>query len=470
LFDCALAAYLLESGRSSYELSGMYADYLGQPLPTADDERPDAALLAQATAELASELECRLETDGSLGILRDIEMPLLGVLARMERTGVGVDTAVLADLAVETRSGIDSLRAEIIELAGCEFTVDSPKQLSEVLFEKLGLPPGKRTKTGYSTDASVLSTLAPLHPIAQKIVAYRELTKLTSTYIEALPRLLGEDGRLHTSFNQTVAATGRLSSSNPNLQNIPVRTEFGRRIRAAFVPASSGDVMVSADYSQIELRILAHLSADEGLVEAFTSGMDFHQATAARVFGVDINSVEPGMRAKAKAVNFGIVYGQTAHGLGDSLKIGYGEAQSMIDRYYEAYPGVRRYLDETVAAAHRDGFAMTLFGRKRRIPELKSSNYNVRAFGERTAMNHPMQGTAADIMKLAMLEVDRRLRVEGMLSRMVLQVHDELVFEAPTVEVEALGRMVSDAMGTVVALSVPLDVSVAVGPDWARAK
>ncbi len=470
LFDCAIAAYLLESNRSSYELGGLHADYLSAPLPATNDEHPDAAVLAAAAADLAPELERRLEADGSLSVMRSIEMPLVPVLARMERAGVGLDTGVLAGLAEETRAGIDALRTTIYELAGCEFTIDSPKQLSEVLFEKLGLPTGKRTKTGFSTDASVLSSLAPIHPIAEKIVAYRELTKLTSTYIEALPRLLGEDGRLHTSFNQTVAATGRLSSSNPNLQNIPVRTEFGRRIRAAFVPADPDDVMVSADYSQIELRILAHLSEDEGLVEAFTSGMDFHQATAARVFGVTVDNVEPGMRAKAKAVNFGIVYGQTAHGLGDSLKIGYGEAQAMIDRYYAAYPGVRRYLDETVADAHRDGYATTLYGRKRRIPELKSSNFNLRSFGERTAMNHPMQGTAADIMKLAMIEVDRRMRAEGFASRMVLQVHDELVFEAPAHEVEALKALAREAMGGVAQLNVPLDVSVASGPDWARAK
>jgi DNA polymerase-1 len=282
--------------------------------------------------------------------------------------------------------------------------------------------------------------------------------------------MLGEDGRLHTSFNQTVAATGRLSSSNPNLQNIPVRTDYGRQIRAAFVPADAGDLIISADYSQIELRILAHLSADPGLIEAFTSGMDFHQATAARVFGVEPEAVEPGMRARAKAVNFGIVYGQSAHGLADSLKITHAEAQGMIDRYYAAYPGVRAFLDETVAQAHRDGFAVTLFGRKRRIPELVSSNFNLRSFGERTAMNHPMQGTAADIMKLAMIEVDRRLRAEEFHSRMVLQVPDELVFESPAEEAERLSAMAREAMSSVAQLSVPLDVSVASGPNWAAAK
>lgn len=470
LFDVAIAAYLMESNRSNYELSGLHADYLDSPLPAPREDRPDAAVNAQATAELAVELEARLDADGSLPVLRDIEMPLIPVLARMERVGVGVDTAVLADLATQTHASIAELRAQIHELAGMEFTIDSPKQLSEVLFDKLGLPPGKRTKTGFSTDASVLANLAAVHPIAEMIVSYRELTKLTSTYIEALPRMLGGDGRLHTSFNQTVAATGRLSSSNPNLQNIPVRTEFGRRIRAAFVPATPGEVMVSADYSQIELRILAHLSQDHGLIEAFTSGADFHAATAARVFGVGVDEVVPGMRAKAKAVNFGIVYGQTAHGLGSTLKIANAEAQAMIDRYYAAYPGVRAYLDETVAQAHRDGFSATMFGRKRRIPELRSSNFNLRSFGERTAMNHPMQGSAADIIKLAMLEVDRLLRTQGFKARMVLQVHDELVFEAPTDEVATLSAMVCDAMGGVAELAVPLEVSVASGANWASAK
>jgi len=471
LFDVAVAAYLLESNRSSYELSALHADYLGAPLPLPEPKgSPLASVLAQATADLAAELESRLEADESLSVLRDIEMPLVPVLARMERVGVGLDTRVLAALSADAECTIDALRREIHELAGCDFLVDSPKQLSEVLFEQLKLPHGKKTKTGYSTDASVLAMLAPIHPIAAKIVDYRELTKLKSTYLDALPRMMGEDHRLHTSFNQTVAATGRLSSSSPNLQNIPVRTEYGRRIRAAFVPARKGDLMVSADYSQIELRILAHLSGDEGLIQAFTSGMDFHQVTAARVFAVDADSVEPGMRARAKAVNFGIVYGQSAHGLAQTLKISNGEAQEMIDRYYAAYPRVRAYLDETKADAYRTGYAVTLYGRKRRIPELASSNFNMRSFGERTAMNHPMQGTAADIIKIAMLEVDRRLRGESFESRMVLQVHDELVFESPVAEVERLSAMVVEAMSTVASLAVPLDVSVATGEDWAQAK
>jgi DNA polymerase-1 len=469
-FDVALAAYLLDSGRSSYLTDVVYADIFCRPVPAATDQGGVAAVEARAVTELAPALRERLEADGSAVVFDTIEMPLVPVLARMERVGVALDTAVLAELSAEAAAGIERLRAEIIGEAGREFTIDSPKQLGEVLFDEMGLPRGKRTKTGWSTDASVLGELAPAFPIAGKVLDYRELTKLKSTYIDALPRLLGADGRLHTTFNQTVAATGRLSSSNPNLQNIPVRTELGMRIRAAFVPGTPGDLMVSADYSQIELRVLAHLSGDQGLIDAFTSGEDFHTATAARVFGLDPDAIDPEHRRRAKAVNFGIVYGQTAHGLATTLSIGHAEAQEMIDRYFAAYPGVRAYLDATVAEAHREGFAVTAYGRKRRIPELVSSNFNPRSFGERTAMNHPMQGTAADIMKLAMLEVDATLRASGLDARMVLQVHDELVFECAPADVAALERLVVDAMVGVADLAVPLEVSVGSGPDWASAK
>jgi len=469
-FDVSVAAYVYESNRSAYDVSTLYGELMGTPLPACQDPKADTAAHAQGALALASVLRERLERDGGWGCYADIELPLIPVLARMEDVGLGVDTDVLADLAAELGVRIEAIRAEIFELADTEFTIDSPKQLGEVLFEKMGLPSGRRTKTGYSTDAQVLGGLAPSYPIASKVIEYREMTKLKSTYIDALPRLIGEDGRLHTTFNQTVAATGRLSSSNPNLQNIPVRTELGRRIRAAFVPAARDDVIVAADYSQIELRILAHLSGDPSLIEAFTSGRDFHTETAARVFGVDRESVDAEHRRRAKAVNFGIVYGISSHGLSESLGIGRAEAQEMIDRYFAAYPKVRSYLDETVAEAHRTGFAVTLYGRRRPIPELRSGNHNQRSFGERTAMNHPMQGTAADIMKLAMIEVDRRLIADGFASRMVLQVHDELVFEAPRGEVERLSAMVHEAMEGVVELAVPLDASVSWGEDWASAK
>ncbi|PKQ37319.1 MAG: DNA polymerase I [Actinobacteria bacterium HGW-Actinobacteria-1] len=466
LFDCAVAAYMLASNRSSYDLQTLAGEFLGRRLP----EGATAADAAIAVAEIAPLLEAELTRTKSLDVYRRCEVDLIPVLVRMEEVGVGLDRTVLSALAAETGAAIELLRAEIHSLAGFDFNVDSPKQLGEVLFEKLGLPSGKRTKTGYSTDASVLGTLVDGFPIAGKVLEYRELTKLKSTYIDALPRMVGEDRRLHTSFNQTVAATGRLSSSNPNLQNIPVRTPLGLRIRAAFVAAEAGDLMVSADYSQIELRVLAHLSGDQGLVDAFTSGHDFHAVTASRVFGVETTDVTPEMRRRAKAVNFGIVYGQSAHGLGETLKIGYGEAQEMIDRYFATFPQVREFLDRTVADAHREGFAVTMFGRRRPIPELASSNFNLRSFGERTAMNHPMQGTAADIMKLAMVEVDRRLRAEGFASRMVLQVHDELIFEAVPGELERLSAMVREAMSGVAKLAVPLEVSIGSGHNWAAAK
>jgi DNA polymerase I len=471
LFDCGVAAYLLESNRSSYEPPRLVEEYLGRRLDYARDPVERTASAARAMAELRPVLAAKLDADGSADCFARIETPLVPVLARMEDVGVGVDADVLRALSAETAEQAGALREEILALAGQgEFNVDSPKQLGEILFDKLCLPAGKRTKTGWSTDASVLSGLAPSFPICGRVMEYRELTKLRSTYIEALPRLLGPDGRLHTTFNQTVAATGRLSSSNPNLQNIPVRTELGRKIRAAFVPPDPGDLMVTADYSQIELRILAHLSGDAGLIEAFTSGIDFHTATAARVFAIPPESVGPEHRRRAKAVNFGIVYGISAHGLSESLQVPRDEAQAMIDRYFAAYPRVRTYLDDVVADAHRNGWAVTMFGRRRHIPELASSNHNLRQYGERTAMNHPMQGTAADIMKLAMIEVDSRMRAEGFASRMVLQVHDELVFEAPPAELARLAAMATEAMTGVAALAVPLEVNVASGKDWSAAK
>ncbi|MCL4554789.1 MAG: DNA polymerase I [Actinobacteria bacterium] len=469
-FDCGIAAYLLESNRNSYQLDALAADLLPGHIPAGPGRENMASHESRLAAEVAPILASRLHEDGSADVFERIEMPLVPILSRMERTGVGLDTQVLLELGEEVAGRLEGIATAIYGYAGGEFCIDSPKQLSEVLFEKLGLPTQKRKKTGYSTDASVLAALAPMHPIAEEVVAYRELAKLKSTYIDALPALVAADGRIHTTFNQTVAATGRLSSSAPNLQNIPVRTELGRRIRAAFVPAIEGDLIVAADYSQIELRILAHLSGDQGLIEAFTDGRDFHAVTASRVFGVPVEDVPQGYRAKAKAVNFGIVYGQSAHGLADSLKIGHGEAQDMIDRYYAAYPRVRAYLDETVASAHRLGYASTLFGRKRRIPELKSPNFNLRAFGERTAMNHPMQGTAADIMKLAMIEVDRKLRETKLEARMLLQVHDELVFECPAQELQALTTLAEEAMAGVAELAVPLEVGVAAGKNWAVAK
>jgi len=476
LFDLSLAAYLLDSSKDEYLLEEMLQELLGLTMPQARDEgledRHDAESIIRAACILALHEPMReaLQKDGSLDVFNRIEMPLLPVLVKMERTGVDLDTELLKRYSQSTAAMLDQLEVEIYRLAGQEFNIDSPKQLGVILFDKLKLPVIKKTKTGYSTNAQVLSELAPMHPLPAKIIEYREIAKIKSTYIDALPKLLAEDGRLHTHFNQTVAATGRLSSSDPNLQNIPVRTDFGRQIRSAFAPKDPGWVYLSADYSQIELRLLAHFSGDQDLIDAFRHGNDFHRATAAGIFGVDPSQVDTTMRSRAKAVNFGIVYGQQAFGLSRTLGISMREAQQMIDRYFAAYPGVAAYLDAVVENARRTGFAITYFGRKRRIKEISASNANLRALGERTAMNHPMQGTAADIIKLAMIEVDKRLAASGLKARFCLQIHDELDFECPQEEVEQLGALVKDAMEHVVQLQVPLDVSVATGPTWADAK
>ncbi len=338
-----------------------------------------------------------------------------------------------------------------------------------ILFEVLGLPPIKKNHRGFSTDASVLKELSKTHELPALVLHYRELAKIKSTYIDALPPLRKGDQRIHTQFNETVTTTGRLSSSDPNLQNIPVRTDFGRQIRQCFVPLAPGELFLSADYSQIELRVLAHLSGDEHLIDAFCSGVDFHAATAARVFGLPVEEVTPELRRRAKAVNFGIVYGQQAYGLSQSLEISFAEAREMIERYFEAYPVVRAYLDQTVAAAADKGYAETMFGRKRHIPELKSPNASQRGFGERTAMNHPMQGTAADIIKLAMIEVERRLEEQDFGAALMLQVHDELDFSVKQEKVEELAAMVKEVMESVVELQVPLIVDVSWGDTWADA-
>lgn len=472
IFDVSLAAYLLESNRKDFSLEALSSDYLAVSFQ--DDERDDDFTHARKRAvrltEVAAVLFDALKKENCLEVLDTIEMPLALVLADVEREGVAINADYLGELSAQGRAVLDGLQKEIYDLAGKEFNIDSPRQLGEILFVDLGLPGGKKNKTGYSTNAAVLEKLRTAHPIIEKIMQYREYNKLQSTYIDALPRLRGGDGRIHTTFNQTVAATGRLSSSNPNLQNIPVRTELGRQIREAFIPSYEGWSLLSVDYSQIELRVLAHLSQDQGLIEAFASGADFHTATAARVFGVDSADVDSTLRSRAKAVNFGIVYGQGAHGLGESLGIPRKEAQEIIDRYYAAYPRVKEYLNETVEFAKEHGWVETAFHRKRHIPELKSPAFNVRAFGERTAMNHPMQGTAADLIKLAMIAVAQRLKDDQCEARMLLQVHDELVFEVPQHEIESLSVMVSGVMSSVVLFDVPLEVSVVFGPTWADAK
>ena len=468
-FDLGLAGYVLNSSVSEYTYDVLLDTYMGGVLPVAKTEEQRACAQAAAARTLVGPLTRALEDEGSERAYFDIDLPLVAVLAIMERTGAAIDVERLAQLGASTGEEIEGLRAQIFELAGQEFNVDSPKQLGHILCEVLELPAGKKNSRGYSTDAKTLGKLVDVHPIAAKVLRYRELAKMKSTYLDALPRMRRIDGLVHTSFNQTVTTTGRLSSSDPNLQNIPVRTDFGRRVRACFVPLREGDVFVSADYSQIELRLLAHLSGDEHLIDAFCSGADFHANTAARVFGIPVEEVTPQLRSRAKAVNFGIVYGQQAFGLAQSLGIGFKEAQDMIDRYFEAYPRVRAYLDETVEEAKECGFATTMFGRKRHIPELKASNKMQRSFGERTAMNHPMQGSAADIIKLAMNEVERRLVADGFEAKLMLQVHDELDFSVPAGEVQRLSEMVASVMDSVVELKVPLIAEVSSGENWAEA-
>ena len=472
IFDAGVAAYLLDSDSGKYGAADLAPLYLGCDLPEPSDDAPAAALAALAARELEPKLAAKLAEDGSDKLFSQIEMPLLPVLAQMEREGLGVDTQVLAAQSAELGAEISGMVSRIHEAAGEEFNLDSPMQLSHVLFDVLGLPTKglKKTSRGfYSTNAKVLADLARDHEIVQEVLEYRERAKIRSTYLDALPGLVRGDGRIHTTLNQTVAATGRLSSSEPNLQNIPTRSELGHRVRQAFtVPEDC--VFLACDYSQIELRLLAHLSGDEHLVAAFNSGADFHAATAARVFGVPVDEVTPQLRSRAKAVNFGIVYGQQAFGLASSLKIPRSEAQEMIDRYFEAYPGVRAYLDESVAKAHELGYATTMYGRKRHIKEFKQRNRQLIAFGERTAMNHPMQGTAADIIKIAMVRVEQRLREEGLSAKLVLQIHDELDLEVPVSEIEAVSDLVRETMEDVAELKVPLIAEVSYGKNWAEAK
>ena len=471
IFDVGVAAYLLESDRSSFEVRGLAEQFLSSALPE-EDAASAAAVEAVASRLLVPVLAQRLIDDGSADVMYKIEMPLLPVLAQMERVGLSVDPAILARQSAELGAEIDQMVSDIHAMAGEDFNIDSPQQLSHILFDVRKLPTigMKRTKRGfYSTNAKVLADLAQTDELVAKVLEYRERAKIKSTYLDALPALIRGDHRIHTTFNQTVAATGRLSSSDPNLQNIPTRSELGHRVRTAFT-VPEGSVFLACDYSQIELRLLAHLSGDEHLIAAFNEGADFHAATAARVFGVPVEEVTPQLRSRAKAVNFGIVYGQQAYGLATSLKIPRAEAQQMIDRYFEAYPGVRAYLDQSVAFAHEHGYAITMYGRKRHIREFQQRNKQLVAFGERTAMNHPMQGTAADIIKIAMVRVEKRLAEEGLKSKLVLQIHDELDLEVLVDEIDAASALVKETMEGVAQLKVPLIAEVSSGATWADAK
>lgn len=480
IFDTVVAAYLLDSDRSEFDEVYLADTYLQMALPAArgaegagEDAPAPAARTAALTLALVAPLRDRMARENAANVFDGIEMPLVPVLAKMERAGMLVDPDRLHSLSEGLATQIAEVERSIRDLAGDEtFNIGSPMQLSHVLFDVMGLPTKglKKTKRGYySTNAKVLSDLARDHEIVRLILDWREKSKIKSTYLDTLGPLRRGDGRVHTTYNQTITATGRLSSSDPNLQNIPTRSELGRTVKTAF-SAGEGSVFLAVDYSQIELRLLAHLSGDEHLVRAFNEGEDFHAETAARVFGVPVSEVTPDLRSRAKAVNFGIVYGQQAYGLSQSLHISMAEARDMIDRYYEAYPGVRTFLDNVVARAKQTGYAETMYGRRRHIPELKAKNPQLRGFGERTAMNHPMQGTAADIIKIAMARVSRRLEEEGFAAHMILQVHDELDFECPVTEVERLTTMVRDVMEHVVDLRVPLIAEASTGITWADAK
>jgi DNA polymerase-1 len=472
VFDAMLAGYVLQSGRSSYPLPDLVQDYLGERLPVEDATRQDG-LAAYTCAEAAACL--RLETVmsqhiASIGgeqVLYQIEVPLSEVLARMELAGVAVDVKYLYRLSDVLDGLIRAKEGEIYTLAGEPFNISSPKQLGQILFEKLRLPAGKKTRTGaYSTDAEVLEQLAIEHPICRSILEYRELSKLKSTYADVLPRLVHPaTGRIHTSFNQTVAATGRLSSSEPNLQNIPVRSEAGRQIRRAFI-AAPGNRLLAADYSQIELRLLAHVSGDEQLLRAFAEDRDIHAATAMILFGLPPDGVTPELRRKAKTVNFAVLYGMSDYGLSQELGMSVQEARAFIENYFRRLPGVRRYIEETLAFARQHGYVITLYGRRRYVPEINHANRNVRQAAERAAINSPLQGTAADIIKLAMIALDSRLRQEGLGAKLVLQVHDELVLDTPPEEIPTLAKLVRECMSGVATLRVPLQVDVEIGDNW----
>lgn len=477
IFDTALAAYDLDATRGDYKLDDVFSQYCGAQIGYADEAQvgkeaaEETALLAQAAAVAAlyALLPGKLRECGMEKLYYEIELPLCAVLARMETRGVLVDQMALVAFGNMLEVGIQKDQADIFRYAGQEFNINSPKQLGEVLFERLGLPPVKKTKSGYSTNAEVLEKLKSRHPIVEAILDYRTLTKLKSTYADGLVKEIADDGRIHTTFQNMVTATGRLSSTEPNLQNIPVRTELGSEIRKMFVP-KDGWVFVDADYSQIELRVLAHIANDAHMRAAFTSGMDIHTATAAQVFHVAPEDVTPLMRRHAKAVNFGIVYGISEFSLAEDIGVTRKEAKAYIENYLQNYAGVREYMKNIVAQAKQDGFVTTMFGRRRNLPELKSSNFNIRSFGERVALNTPIQGTAADIIKLAMIHVDKALREQKLQARLVLQVHDELIVECPIEEREQVTALLTEQMEHVAKLSVPLLAEAKSGASWYEAK
>jgi DNA polymerase-1 len=484
-FDVLLAAYVLNPSETKLELSDLALQQSIGYLPSDDEaygkgakKRPLALdpLAVHVTKKSAKLLalyhryEEQLEKNDLTKLLYELEMPLASVLANMEMIGVRVDKSQLEELGVIFKEKIDRLEKEITDLAGTSFNINSPKQLSEILFEKLGLPVIKKTKTGYSTGADVLEKLAPQHEIVEKILHYRQVGKLYSTYIEGLKKEISSDGKIHTRFNQTIAATGRLSSTEPNLQNIPIRLEEGRQIRQVFVPSQDDWSILAADYSQVELRILAHLCRDPILQKAFQEDRDIHTQTAMDVFAVEADEVSSLMRSKAKAVNFGIVYGISAFGLSQNINIPQKEAKEFIERYFATYPNVRQFMDDVVVDARKQGYVTTLLNRRRYLPDINASQFNARSFAERTAMNTPIQGSAADIIKNAMVNLSREMDKRKLKSKMLLQVHDELIFEVPAEELEEMKTLVRVQMENAVQLSVPLKVDVNIGKSWYEAK
>ncbi|MBR3893749.1 MAG: DNA polymerase I [Clostridia bacterium] len=463
LYDLMLGAYLVNSSKGNYELPTLISDYLGE---LSNDESPRICYYLR----LYEPIRKRVEESGQADLLRDLEMPLAAVLADMECVGFRVDREGLANYGEQLGEVAKILEGQIYFHAGKEFNVNSPKQLGEVLFETLGLPHAKKTKTGYSTNAEILEKLRPAHPIIDDILDYRQLTKLKSTYTDGLLKVADEGGRVHTNFKQTGTATGRLSSTEPNLQNIPVRTEQGRELRRFFLPESRDYVIIDADYSQIELRLLAHISEDANMIAAFREGVDIHTSTAATVFGVPTAAVSPEMRKKAKAVNFGILYGIGAFSLSDDLGVSRAEAQAFIDRYLASYPAIDAYLKDVIQTGYENGYVTTLFGRRRYIPELLGTNKMQQKFGERVAMNSPIQGTAADVIKLAMVRVDQRLKASGIDARLILQVHDELLIEAHRSCAEQAKTILKEEMEHAVNYRVPLDVDIHIGNTWFEAK
>ena len=463
LYDLMLGAYLANSSKSSFELSTLVSDYLGE---VASAER----LPVSYYLSLHGPIDEKLKESGQEALLHDLEMPLAEVLADMETAGFYIDREGIAAYGEQLGQVAKALEAQIYFHAGREFNVNSPKQLGEILFDTLGLPHAKKTKTGYSTNAEILEKLRPAHPIIDDILDYRQVAKLKSTYADGLLKVADEGGRVHTTFKQTGTATGRLSSTEPNLQNIPIRTELGRELRRFFLPESRDYVIIDADYSQIELRLLAHISADANMIAAFQGGADIHTSTAATVFGVDPDSVTSEMRKRAKAVNFGILYGIGAFSLADDLHVSRAQAQEFIDRYLQSYPGIDAYLKNTIRDAYETGYVTTLFGRRRQIPELLGTNKMQQKFGERVAMNSPIQGTAADIIKLAMIRAHRLLKEEGLDARLILQVHDELLIEAHRDCADRAREILRQAMEGVASYAVPLTVDIHVGETWFEAK